>query len=75
MCTPMTGPMSPTTMSASPDLPRSIVEEVVDVRRAGVQHRDLFDPAVGHPVEDELQRLAAGADLPGLVDGAVDHAR
>ena len=71
VCTPTTGPIVPTTTSASPDERLELREELVDVGRVGVQHADLLDLPRGNTVEQELQSLGPGSHLRRRLDRAV----
>ena len=72
-CEPTTGPMSPTTISPS-TCGRSIADELVDVATVGVQHEEAVEPVDGGDlVDEERERLAAGALLAALLDLAVAH--
>ena len=73
---PMTGPTTPVMMSSRGKIGSSSVEQLVEIGRVAVQHREVLDLPFRRLRGEQLQRLRPGAHLARLLDDAVaqlDH--
>ena len=72
---PITGPIKPGDDLVAGEDRREEVEELVEVGGVAVEHREVLDLPFGGLGREQLQRLGAGAHLPGFLDDARRGAR